>query len=53
VRKTEKKSSTGRPRCRWKDNIEIKEIGREDVAWIDLAQDTDRLQAAVNKMMNL
>jgi hypothetical protein len=34
----------GRPRCRWKGNIEmdIQEIGCEGMEWIDLAQDRDR-----------
>jgi hypothetical protein len=33
-----------RPRRRWEDNIKIdlREVGWEDVDWIDLAQDRDR-----------
>lgn len=39
----EGKSTLGRPRHRWKDNIEkdIK-VGRGGMNWIDLAQDRDR-----------
>jgi hypothetical protein len=44
----------GRPRHRWKDNIEsnLKEIGWEDVDWIKLAQDRDRRWVVVNMAMN-
>jgi hypothetical protein len=32
---------SGRPRRRWLDNIkmDLREIGRDDMDWIDLAQD--------------
>jgi hypothetical protein len=38
-----------------KDNIRMdrKEIGREGVAWMHLAQDRDQSQAVVNTVMNL
>ena len=44
----------GRPRRRWEDNIkiDIQEIGRVGMDWIDLAQDRDgwrtRVSAAIN-----
>jgi hypothetical protein len=45
----------GRPRRRWVDNIKIylREIGWDDVDWIDLAQDRDQCRALVNTVMNL
>jgi hypothetical protein len=45
----------GRPRRRWEDNIkmDIREVGWEDMNWIDLAQDRDRWRAIVNAVMNL
>jgi hypothetical protein len=45
----------GRPRRRWKDNInmDLREIEFGDVDWIHLAQDRDRWRALVNTVMNL
>jgi hypothetical protein len=45
----------GRPRRRWEDNIkmDLQEVGWDDVAWIDMAQDRDRWRAVVNAVMNL
>jgi hypothetical protein len=45
----------GRPRRRWKDNIEtdILEVGCGCLNWIGLAQDRDRWQALVSAVMNL
>ena len=45
----------GRPRPRWEDNIKmnIQEVGREVMDWIELAQDRDRWRAFVNAVMNL
>jgi hypothetical protein len=39
VRKTEEKRPLGRLRCRWVDNIkmDLREIGWDDMDWIDLA----------------
>ena len=50
-----KKSPLGRPRCRWADNIEmeLQGLGREDVDWIDLAEDRDKCRPLVNAVMNL
>jgi hypothetical protein len=45
----------GRPRRRWVDNIrmDLREIGWDDVDWIDLAQDRDQWWALVSTVMNL
>ena len=55
VRKPECKRPSGRPRHRWDDNIEmdLQEVGCEDMDWIELAQDRDRWRALVNAVMNL
>jgi hypothetical protein len=44
-----------RPRRRWADNIEmdLREIGRNGMDWIDIAQDRDQWKARVNMVMNL
>ena len=44
----------GRPRRRWKDNIEfyLQNIGWGFVDWIALTQDTDRCRALVTAVMN-
>jgi len=54
VEKPEGKSSLGRPRRRWEDNIklDLQEVGCEGVDRIDLAQDRDRWRALVNALMN-
>jgi hypothetical protein len=55
VGKPEGKRQMGRPRCRWNDNInmDLRELGQDDMDWIDLAQEKDRWRALVNKVMNL
>jgi hypothetical protein len=55
VGKPEGRRPLGRSRDRWVDNIKIdlKEIGRDDMDWIDLAQDRDQWRALVNTVMNL
>jgi hypothetical protein len=55
VGKLERKRPLGTPRHRWVDNIEIdlREIGWDDVDWIDLAQDRDQWRTLVNTVMNL
>jgi hypothetical protein len=52
VGKPEGKRPLGR---RWVDNIKIdlREIGWDDMDWIDRAQDGDQWRAFVNKMINL
>ena len=53
------KSDGKRPLCktrrRWKDNIkmDIQEVRREGVDWIDLSRVRDRRRAVVNAAMNL
>jgi len=44
-----------RPRHRWEDNIkmDLQEVGRWGMNWIELAQDRDRWWALVNVVMNL
>jgi hypothetical protein len=51
----EGKRPLGRPRRKWEDNIklDIREIGRGGVDWIDLAQDRDKWKVLVNTVMNL
>jgi hypothetical protein len=55
VGKPERRRPLGRPRHRWVDNIKIdlREIGWDDVDWVDLAQDRDQWRALVNTVMNL
>jgi transposase len=55
VGKPEGKSPLGSPRRRWVDNIkmDLREIGRVGMDWIDLAQDMDQWRAFVNTVMNL
>ena len=49
------KRPPGRPRRRWEDNIKInlQEVGRGGMDWLDLAQDRDLWRARVNAVMNL
>jgi hypothetical protein len=53
--KPEGKRPLGRFRCRWDDNIkmDLREVGRGGMYWIDLAQDRDQWRALVNTVMNL
>ena len=53
--KREGKKPLRRPRHRWEDNIkmDLQELGRVSMDWIDLAQDRDRWRALVNAVMNL
>jgi hypothetical protein len=55
VGKPEGKRPLGRPRRRWVDNIkmDLREIGLDDMHWIDMAQDRDQWRALVNTVMNL
>jgi hypothetical protein len=54
VGKPEGRRPLGRPRPRWEDNtkMDLREVGREDIDWIDLAQDWDRWLAVMNTVMN-
>jgi hypothetical protein len=55
VGKPEGKTPLGRPRRRWVDNIKVdlREIGWDDMDWMDLAQYRDQWRALVNTVMNL
>jgi hypothetical protein len=55
VGKPEGKRPIGIPRRRWVDNIrmDLGEVGRGDVDWIDLAKDRNRWRAVVNSVLNL
>jgi hypothetical protein len=55
VGKPEGKRPLGRPRCRWVDNIKMdfREIGRDGVDRMDMAQDRDQWRAIVNTVLNL
>jgi hypothetical protein len=55
VGKPEGRRPLGRQRCRWVDNIKmnLREIGWNDMNWIDLVQDRDQWRALVNTVMNL
>jgi hypothetical protein len=53
--KPEGKRPLGRPRRRWKDGIRmnLRDIGWEDVEWVQLAQNRGRWGAVVKAVMNL
>jgi len=55
VGKPERKRPLGRPRHSWEDYIkmDLQEVGRGGMDWIDLAQDRDRWRALVSTVMNL
>jgi hypothetical protein len=54
VGKPEGKRPLRRSRRRWENNIkmDLGEIGRDGVDWIDLAQDRGQWRALVNTVMN-
>jgi hypothetical protein len=54
VGKPEGKRPHGRAGRRWGDDVtmHVKEIVREGMDWIDLAQDRDKWRAVVNAVMN-
>jgi hypothetical protein len=49
------KRPTGRPRCRWGDNIkmDLQEVGFGGMGWIELAQDRDSWRALEKAVINL
>jgi hypothetical protein len=55
VGKPEGKRPLERQRRMFVDNIKVdlREIGRDGMDWIDLAQETDQSRALVNTVMNL
>jgi hypothetical protein len=55
VEKPKRKRPIGRPKHRWVDNIrlDLGEIGRDGMDWIDVTHDRDQLMALVNMVVNL
>jgi len=55
VGKPEGRRPLGKPRLLWEDNItmDLQEMRCEVMDWIELAQDSDRLRALVNAVINL
>jgi hypothetical protein len=55
VGKPDGKRLLRRPRRRWVDNIkmDLREIGWDGMAWIDLAQDREQWRTLVNTVMKL
>jgi hypothetical protein len=55
VGQPEGKRPLGRPRRRWVDSIkmDLREIGWDNIDWIDLAQDRDQQKALLNTVINL
>jgi hypothetical protein len=55
VGKPEGKRPLGRQRRRWVDNIkmDLREIGRDGVDWVDIAQDRDQWSVLVKTELNL
>jgi hypothetical protein len=55
VGKFKRKRPIGRPRHVWEGSIktDLKEIGWEDVGWIDLAEDRDDRRILVKMVINL
>jgi type II restriction/modification system DNA methylase subunit YeeA len=52
--KSERKRPLGRPKCKWKDNInmDLQDVGCGGMVWIELAYDKYRWQALVNAVIN-
>ena len=55
VGKPQGRTSLGRPRRKWEDNIKmyLQKVEQGNMEWIDLAQDRDRWRSLVNAVMNL
>jgi hypothetical protein len=55
VGKPEGKRLMGRPRCRWEDNVkmELQEVERGGMDWIQLAQGRDMWREPVKVVINL
>jgi hypothetical protein len=54
VGKPQRKRPLGRPRRSWVNNMkmDVREIGRGGIDWIDLAQGRDRWRSLVNTVIN-
>jgi hypothetical protein len=54
VGRTEGKRAHVRRKHRWENNskVDLQEVGRGSMDWIDLGQDRDRWKAAVNAVMH-
>jgi len=54
VGKPEVKRPCGRPRRRWKENVNIdfQELVFDSMYWIELSQDRNKWQALLNAIMN-
>jgi hypothetical protein len=55
VEKPDGKRTLSRSRHKWEDNIRknLREMGWQDVGWIQLAQDRDQWRVLVNTVTNL
>jgi hypothetical protein len=54
VEKPEGKRPLGRPRRRWVNiKMDLRQIGLDDMDWIDLDQDRDKWRCLVNTVMNV
>jgi hypothetical protein len=55
VQKLEGKYHYLKPICEWDNNIkmDLRNVGREGVNWIDVAEDKDKWRALVDTDMNL
>ena len=53
--KPTRKRPSGRPRCRWEDNIrmDLEVIGINAGNWVDSTQDRNYWRALVNAVLNL
>ena len=55
VRKPEEKRPSGKPRCRWEENVkmDLRDLGCDPGEWIALAEDRDQWRAYVRAVINL